>query len=89
MSNILVTNKIAKYIKRSKIISTLKLGKPSDNPARYRPIPLLSACYMLLESLLLLRIVSLIDRHLPVKQVGLRMDTGCEELVLNLTTHIW
>lgn len=87
-SNILSTGYLPKNLKRAKIISLLKPNKPKNLPESYRPIALLSACYKLLERMLLNRLGPVILESVPAEQAGFRPQRSCADQVLSLTTHI-
>jgi hypothetical protein len=65
-------NTLPKQWREAKVIAILKPGKPDDDPKSYRPISLLSVVYKSFERVLLARIQTQIDEHLPVEQVGFR-----------------
>jgi len=81
-------NTLPKQWRKAKVVAILKPGKPGDNPKSYRPISLLSVVYKLFERVLLVRIQTKIEEHLPAEQAGLRQGRSCSEQVLSLTTFI-
>lgn len=87
-SHIMITGKLPKAFKKTKIIAVLKPGKSKDKPDSYRPIALLSCCYKLLERLILNRLGSKIHEITPIEQAGFRPSRSCTDQVLSLTTHI-
>jgi|UniRef100_A0A2S2QM65 hypothetical protein len=56
----------------AKVVAILKPGKPDDDSKSYRPISLLSVVYKLFERVLLKRIQTKIEEHLPAEQAGFR-----------------
>lgn len=85
---LLETGNLPPDFKRSKIISILKPGKPSDRPESYRPIALLSCCSKLLERLIYNRICGPVLEQVPVTQAGFRPNRSCSDQVMSLTTFI-
>jgi hypothetical protein len=86
--DILSTLKQPIIFKRAKVISILKPGKYGPKPACYRPFPLLSVIYKLLEGMILQKIQLMIEKPSPVSQAGFRKHKSCTEQVMALTTHI-
>ena len=74
--------------KQAKVIAILKPGKPSHDPANYRPISLLCCTFKLLERVLLTRLTPIIEPFIPVEQAGFRPSRDSSEQVLALTTFI-
>jgi len=65
-SSVKNNNTLPKQWQEAKVVAILKHGKPDDDPKNYRPISLLSVVYKLFERLLLARIQTQIEDHLPV-----------------------
>ncbi|XP_030753295.1 uncharacterized protein LOC115880253 [Sitophilus oryzae] len=78
-TDILNNSEIAKDMKKAKIISVLKPGKPKDSPESYRPISLLSSCYKLLERLILERIVGIVNNCVPAYKAEFRPNRSCTD----------
>lgn len=87
-TDILNTGQIPQQFRIAQTLAILKPGKPSDDPASYRPIALLSVCYKLLERLIYNRIYQTIDDIIPPDQAGFRSYRSCCEQVLALTSYI-
>lgn len=80
--------KTSPYLKKTRVTAILKLGKPSEDVASYRPIVLLSVCYKLLKRIMYNHIMPTINNVIPIEQAGFRPICSCCDLVLTLTTHI-
>ena len=78
-NNILDTGNLPTEFKRAKVLSVLKPGKDGSDVAHFRPISLLSVTYKLFERLILSRIEPVIDKALPISQVGFRKNRSCAE----------
>jgi len=87
-SDIIGSNKLPRYFKKTKILAILKPGKPSNEVQSYRPIALLSVSYKLLERLVFNRISDTINQVIPIEQAGFRSGRNCCDQVLALTTRI-
>lgn len=87
-TDILKTGNLPNIFKQTKIIAILKPGKPTDNPASYRPIALLSSAYKLLERLVLNRIGPKLLQKIPIEQAGFRPQRSTTDQVLSITTYI-
>lgn len=88
MTNVIQTNTLPAYFKKTKVIAILKPGKPAELPDSYRPIALQSVTLKLLERLLYNRINPVIDKVVPTEQAGFRTDRSCTDKVLVLTNYI-
>jgi len=86
-SSVKNNNTLPKQLREAKVIAILKPGKPGD-PKSYRPISLLSVVYKLFETVLLVRIQTKIEEHLPAEQVGFRQGRSSSGQVLSLTMFI-
>jgi len=87
-SDIVGSNKLLRYFKKTKILAILKPSKPSNEVQSYRPIALLSVGNKLLERLINNRISDIINSVIPVEQAGFRAARNYCDQVLALTTRI-
>jgi hypothetical protein len=69
------------------VIAIEKLGKDPKLAANYRPISLLSICYILLERLALQRITLTVETVLSPDQAGFRKNRSTCDQVSALTTY--
>ena len=74
MKNILVSKKLPKLRRKSKMIAILKPGKDSSLPKGYRPISLLCHTYKLLERIIL----NPIKESTPVLKSKQDLDRACQ-----------
>src|SRR6195952_5295670 len=87
-NDILISGRLPKEFKQSKVIAVLKPGRAPDNPANYRAISLLSVPYKIMERMLHQRLSPLIESVPPKEQAGIRAGRNCCDQVLALSTHI-
>ena len=88
LNNILITQKIPKIWRKTKIITLPKPKKNLTNPKHFRPISLLCHMYKIFERVLLNRLIPFIDGKLIPQQAGFRPGKSCTEQILNLTQTI-
>jgi len=70
------------------VIALAKSGKDPQLPSSYRPISLHSACFELLERVVLQRISDRTDELLTKDQAGFRRGRSTCDQVAALTIHI-
>ena len=73
-----------KIWRNATVIAIPKLNKPTDDPKDYRPISLLCVPFKLLERLILARLETIIDSHLPDEQAGFRRGKSTVHQIVNL-----
>ncbi|KAK3870172.1 hypothetical protein Pcinc_011237 [Petrolisthes cinctipes] len=83
-----ITKKVPKVWKKTKVVALLKPGKDPKSPKSYRPISLLCVLYKLYERLIMTRISPIVDDQLSCDQAGFRPGRSCCGQVLNLTQFI-
>lgn len=77
--------KIPVILRKSRVISLVKLDKSPMEANNFRPISLLCHIYKLLEQLILNRIIDIVDKSLINEQAGFKGGKSCTGQILNLT----
>ncbi|GFS13502.1 RNA-directed DNA polymerase from mobile element jockey-like [Elysia marginata] len=88
MTNILDKGTYPQIWKHARVVAIFKPGKPANESSSYRPIPLLSCIYKLLERIILARITPYVEPNIPVQKAGFKHQRGTTKQVLAFSSHI-
>ena len=88
LTRIISENNLPKSWRITQTVAIPKPGKDPKMASRYRPMSLLSMCYILLERIILHRISPAVDEIINIHQAGFRPGRTTQDQVLALTTYV-